>query len=114
MYNKTRLLLTSFAQLHHKMFQCNFKLKRAQADRHMNTQTDEETGRQTNRMHEHFSTLFESVKNLGTELKIHFQSFQSIAHNVSEIFCVILYLKHLIVHLKEKFNFMTFGAIYVC
>ena len=60
-------------------------------------QTDE----QRNRMHKHFSTLLERVKIHGTQLKMHFQSFRSIAHNISEIFCVILHMKQAIVHLKK-------------
>ena len=56
---------------------------------------------QTNRMYKHFSILLKSIKNHGTQLKIHFQRFQSIAHNISEIFCLILYMKHAIVHIKK-------------
>ena len=48
-------------------------------------------------MHTHFATLSENVKNLGSQLKIHFQSF-----HMSEIFCVILYMKHAILHKKKK------------
>ena len=58
-----------------------------------------QTDRQANQMHNLLSTLLESVKNHGTHLKIHFQPFRSIFHNVSEIFCVILYMKQAIVQL---------------
>ena len=70
--------------------------------------------RQANRMRKHFLTLLESVKNHVTQLKMHFQPFQSTVHNVSEIFCVILYVKHAIVHTKKYVNFVTFSAMYVC
>ena len=56
---------------------------------------------QTNRMFKHFSALLESVKNHVTQLKIHFQPFRSIAHNTSEMFYVILHVKHAIVHHKK-------------
>ena len=69
------------------------------------TETNTQTDRPTNRMHKHFSALLESVKNRETQLKVHFQSFRSIAHNVQDIFCVILYLKHAIMHLKETCEF---------
>ena len=64
----------------------------------------------TKLMHKHLSSLLESVKNHGTHLKIHFQWYQSIAHNVSEIFCVILGMKYAITHLKNVI-FVTFCAI---
>ena len=74
---------------------CLRELERAQTDGH--------TDRQTNRTHEHFSTLLESVllRNRLTLLKINIRPFRNIAHNMSEIFCVILYMKHAIVQLKE-------------
>ena len=61
--------------------------------------TDGRTDRQTECTNI-FATLIESVKNHGTELKIHFQPFQSITHNISEIFSVTLYMKHAIINLK--------------
>ena len=36
-----------------------------------------------------------------TQFKIHIQPFPSIAHNILEIFCVILYTKDAFVHLNE-------------
>ena len=41
-----------------------------------------QTDGQTNGMHKHFSTLLESVKNHGTQLKIYFQSFRSTVPNI--------------------------------
>ena len=64
-------------------------------------QIDRQTDGVTNRMHKHFSILLESVKNHETQFKIRFQSFQSIAHHISENFCVILYMKHAFAHLNE-------------
>ena len=36
-----------------------------------------------------------------TQFKIHFQPFPSLAHNTSEIFCMMIYTKHDFVHVNE-------------
>ena len=33
---------------------------------------------------------------------MHLKPFRSIAHNISEMFCVILYIRNAIVHLKKN------------
>ena len=38
------------------------------------TQRDKKTGRQTNRMHKHFSTMLKCVQNNGTQSKVLFKS----------------------------------------
>ena len=68
---------------------------------------DGRTDRQNYQMH---------VKNHVTQLKIHFQSFSSIAHSISEIFCEVLYTKNAFVYLNDicifhyiKCNLNTFN-----
>ena len=47
---------------------------------------------------------FRRIKtNNETQLKIHFQPFISIAHKLSELFCVILYRKHVFVRLNDTY-----------
>ena len=58
-----------------------------------------QTNEQTNRI---FQLCWEVFKNHVTQLTVYFQTFRSIAHNTSEIFCVIAYMKHAIVHLKKN------------
>ena len=43
-------------------------------------------------------------------MKIHIQPFRSIAYNISEIFCVIPFMKHAFEHLKCV-HFITFSDL---
>ena len=54
----------------------------------------------------HKSTLkFSMMKtNHETQFKIYIHFFPIIAHNASVIFCMILYMKNAIVHLKKRIN----------
>ena len=55
--------------------------------------------------HKYFSTMLKIVKNYWMKLEIHFHPFRSIAHNISEIIRVIMYMKHAFVHLNEMHSF---------
>ena len=70
-------------------------------------QTDE----QTYQMHKHLSTLLKSVKNHEVQLKTYFQSFRSIAHNISEILFDPVYETFFCTSIKY-FYFIIFSAIW--
>ena len=49
-------------------------------------------------------------KNHETQFKKSFQLFPSIVHNISEIFCVVLYTEHDFLHLNEIRYFIIFSG----